>query len=100
MDVDEGVTPFMSACPDHGLSSTSAFYPSGIERDSSLLPVRMLWRKATPAELKRERKDGGDHYARGGLAREFVNPPAPPRPVAVPDPPRNRQQRRWAGRHA
>ena len=76
MDVDDGVTPFMVACPDHGLSAESAFYPAGLEMRPSLWPVRMIWRKATAGELKRERREGGDHYRRGGLAREWTPYPS------------------------
>lgn len=72
MDVDDGVTPFMVTCPDHGLAAESAFYPADIHFWPSLWPVRMIWRKATQGELKRERRDGGNHYVRGGLAREWV----------------------------
>lgn len=72
MDVDEGVTPFMVTCPDHGLWAESRMYPRGLERDSSLWPVRLIWRKATNGELKRERREGGEHYRRGGLAREWT----------------------------
>lgn len=71
MDVDEGVTPFMVTCPDHGVHATSRFYRMRL--DAALLPVRMVWRKATKGELKRERRDGGDHYSRGGLAREWAS---------------------------
>lgn len=51
MDVDEGVTPFMVICPDHGLAAESAFYPAGIVMRPSLWPVRMIWRKPTKGEL-------------------------------------------------
>ena len=80
MDVDDGVTPFMVTCPDHDVAAESEFYPKGIELHPSLWPVRMIWRKATNGELKRERRDGGDHYRRGGLAREWTPEAAPAQP--------------------
>lgn len=81
MDVDEGVTPFMVTCPDHGLAAESAFYPAGIVMRPSLWPVRMIWRKPTKGERKRElREQGpGGHYASGGLAREWTTDA--PRPL-------------------
>lgn len=79
MDVDEGVTPFLVTCPDHGIAAESAFYPAGLERHPSLWPVRMIWRRATKSEMKRERREGGDHYRLGGLAREWTTDD--PRPL-------------------
>ena len=101
MDVDEGVTPFMVTCPDDGSGATSTMYPKGLERHPSLWPVRMIWRLATPSERKREKKSGGDHYARGGLAREWVTSPTP-EPTAIPtsaSSSMSRQERRWRSRH-
>lgn len=71
LDVDDGVTPAMITCPDDGRAASSRFYPPG-PPPAQLFPVRMIWRKATNGELKRERREGGQHYALGGLAREWV----------------------------
>jgi len=72
LDVDEGVTPFLKACPDHGAMATSRFYRVDARVNARWFPVRLVWRRATKGELKRERRDGGDHFARGGLAVEVV----------------------------
>jgi len=79
MDVDEGVTPFIVTCPDHGLAAESAFYPKDLVMRPSLWPVRIIWRKATKGEREAELREGGDHYRRGGLAREWT--PDLPRPL-------------------
>lgn len=79
MDVDEGVTPFMVTCPDHGAAAESRFYRVDAIHHPSYFPVRMIWRRPTQGELKRERRDGGEHYRLGGLAREWT----PDRPTEV-----------------
>lgn len=71
LDVDEGVTPMLVRCPDDGDTAQSCGYPKG-EPPAHLFPVRMIWRKPTNGELKRERREGGEHYKLGGLSREWV----------------------------
>ena len=72
-EVDEGVTPMFMACPEHANRRlTSRMYRVDAATQPDLFPVRILWRRATMGERKRERRSGGDHFARGGLAREWV----------------------------
>lgn len=71
-DVDDGVTPFVVRCPICGAAAMSRMYRVDALHHPSLFPVRMVWRRATGGERKRERRDGGDHFAKGGLAREWV----------------------------
>jgi len=70
MDLDRGVTPAFVACPDCDATAGSRFYR--VPDPASSLPLRMVWRLATRSERKRERREGGDHYALGGLSREWV----------------------------
>ena len=75
MDADEGVTPMFTHCPDHpGVTSTSRGYMVSAMDVAVAMPVRMVWRRATSGELKRERRGHGTggHYGSGGLAREWV----------------------------
>lgn len=74
-DLDEGVTPFMVTCPEHQKTATSRFYRVSLGDVKAYLPVRMVWRKATKGEQEREKREGGSHYAQGGLAREWVTDP-------------------------
>lgn len=71
MDVDDGATPMFVRCPDHGSTSVSQMYRLAVP-PSDFAPVRMVWRKATKSELKAERRDGGWHFAKGGLQREWA----------------------------
>jgi hypothetical protein len=71
LDVDDGVTPMFVWCPDHDCEAVSEGYPPGAP-PTALFPVRMVWRHATRGEEKRERREGGNHYRQGGLAREWV----------------------------
>ena len=74
MDVDEGVTPMFLTCRVDGCGarSSSMMYPKG-EPPTHLFPVRIIWRRATNGELKRERREGGEHYRLGGLALEWAS---------------------------
>lgn len=73
LDVDKGVTPMFLVCRVDGCGATSSstMYPKG-EPPAHLFPVRVLWRRPTNGELKRERREGGEHYKLGGLALEWV----------------------------
>lgn len=62
-DVDEGVTPMLMQCPDHDATTSSRGYRIGVPLPH-LFPVRALWRRPTRGEMKRERREGGGHYAR------------------------------------
>src|ERR1035437_6050702 len=79
LDIDEGVTSFMSACPDHPSASAAArmcrFLPV-----LSLFPGRMIWRRATQAEMAEADPALFDHYSKGGLHREW----APDKPASGP----------------
>lgn len=73
LDVDDGTTPMFLTCRVNGCGgqSSSMMYPHG-EPPAHLFPVRVLWRRPTNGELKRERREGGEHYRLGGLALEWV----------------------------
>lgn len=73
MDLDEGVTPMFLTCRRLGCGarSVSSMYPKG-EPPAHLFPVRVIWRRATNGEIKRERREGGDHFVRGGLQMEWT----------------------------
>lgn len=70
VDLDRGVTPMFVGCPD--CSGTAASRCYSVKDPAAHLPIRMVWRLATRGERKRERREGGDHFERGGLAREWV----------------------------
>lgn len=74
MDLDEGVTPMFLMCRRDGCGarSVSSGYPAG-DPPEHLFPVRVIWRKATKGEMKRERRKGGEHFALGGLQMEWVS---------------------------
>lgn len=82
-DLDEGVTPMFVTCPFDQAQAGSRGYRVTMPQALAALPVQMVWRKATKSELKRERRAGGDHYAMGGLAREWTGADAPPRTPPV-----------------
>lgn len=76
-EMDDGVTPAFSACPIHvtdDVVAVSRWYRVAVPPPPDLFPLAMVWRQATRSEIKRERREGGDHFARGGLAREWVKP--------------------------
>jgi hypothetical protein len=97
LDLDEGVTPAFTICPFDGTTAGSRFYR--VHNPGGFGPLVMVWRKATPGELKRERRTGGDHYARGGLAREWLVETTSPSPVPVVPFVGSRQARRWVATH-
>lgn len=80
MDVDDGVTPFLTTCPTHGVYAESSFYPPTVVMHPSLWPVQLVWRRATASERKRERREHGNHYAQGGLALETTGAKPPDQP--------------------
>lgn len=70
IDLDEGVTPALTHCPFDQTTASSRFYR--VHGPAAFLPVVFVWRLATNGERKWERRNGFDHYARGGLARDVL----------------------------
>src|SRR6185295_20288630 len=68
VDLDKGVTPFMTSCAACGEPAQSRMYraPGTYQ---AYLPVVMVWRKPTNAERKDFKRRGIPHYEDGGLAK-------------------------------